>query len=138
MQLELCNLKGDKSKLVILRNILKAEEFQQRMFNELHFIRGKYQKWGIVTLEVLMVEGTNPKQCNDWKVVGQKAIMECLLERNRKHFGQTEGSPFSIPPLAEKIDFMALTAACKLILEGNVKSKELEDLTTILLHQLSK
>jgi hypothetical protein len=86
----------------------------------------------MATLEVPAIDGTNPKQCHAWKLMEcPKAIMEYLLARNCKHFGQADGTPFTLPPL------LALTAACKLILEGDFNCEELEDLTSILLHHFS-
>ena len=77
--IENCNMQDEKSKGDILRNIRKAEEIKQ-MFNKLKFIRGKYQKSGISSLQVPTVEGTNPKTCKDWKtVVTPSEIVAYLL-----------------------------------------------------------
>jgi hypothetical protein len=75
----------------------------------------------------------------DWTLVEcPKAIMAYLLDRNRKHFGQAEGTPFTMPPLAEKVDFQASTAACELILKGDFSCDELEKLTKLLLQHFSR
>ena len=136
--MEMSTLKGDKSKADILRNIRKAEELKH-MFQKLRFIRGKNQKSGMATLEVPTIPGMDPKTCKDWTLVEcPKEIMEYLLARNRKHFGQAKGTPFTLPPLAEKVDFQASTAACEMILNGDFSCEELEDLTQILLHHFSR
>jgi hypothetical protein len=133
-----CNLGGDKSKSDILRNIRKAEEIK-RMFNKLRFIRGKYQKSGMSSLEVPTIDGTDPKQCNDWKLVETpKEIMEYLLAQNWKHFGQVKGTPFTLPPLSEHLNFEASTAACEMVLEGDYSCDKLDDLTSLLLHHFSR
>ncbi len=136
--IEVSSLGGDKSKADILRNIRKAEEIK-RMFNKLRFIRGKYQTSGMSSLEVPTVDGTNPKLCKDWKLVETPTeIMEYLLERNRKHFGQAKGTPFTQPPLSEQFNFEASTAACEMVLTGDYSCDELNDLTSLLLHHFSR
>jgi hypothetical protein len=130
-------MQDDKSKGDILRNIRKAEEIKQ-MFNKLKFIRGKYQKSGISSLQVPSVDGDNPKTCTDWKTVDTpSAIVAYLLERNQGHFGQTEG-PLTHPPMSEAIDYAASTAACDLMLEGDFNTTELEELTQLLVKHFSR
>lgn len=38
--------------------------------------------------------------------------------RNRQHFGQAQGTPFTIPPLQELFDWNASTEAAEDLLEG--------------------
>ena len=135
--IEHCNMPDDKSKGDILRNMRKAEEITQ-MFNKLKFIRGKYQKTGIASLQVPSVDGENPKTCKKWRTVTTPSeISSYLLGRNQGHFGQGEG-PFTIPPMSEAIDYPASTAACDLMLEGEYNTEELEDLTQLLVQHFSK
>jgi hypothetical protein len=95
--IEHCNMQDDKSKGDILRNLRKAEEIK-RLFSKLKFIRGKYQKTGIASLQVPSVDNDNPKTCSNWKtVVTPSEIVAYLLARNQGHFGQGEG-PFTVPP----------------------------------------
>ena len=130
-------MKDDKSKGDILRNMRKAEEIAQ-MFNKLKFIRGKYQKTGIASLQVPSVDGENPKTCKNWRTVTTpSAISSYLLGRNQGHFGQGEG-PFTIPPMSEAIDYPTSTAACDLMLEGEYNTEELEHLTQLLVSHFSK
>jgi hypothetical protein len=67
-----------------------------------------------------------------------KEILEYLLERNCKHFGQARGTPFTKPPLSEQFNFQASTAACEMVLEGKYSCDELNDLTSILLHHFER
>jgi hypothetical protein len=132
--MEVCSLRGDKSKPEILHNICKAEDIK-KMFNKLRSICGKYQKSGVAFLEVPRVPGTDQKLCKDWKLVETpEEIMEYLLERNCKHFGQAKGTPFTTPPLSKQFNFQASTAVCEMVLEGESSCEELNDLTSILLH----
>ncbi len=135
--IENCSMQGDASKADILRNLRKAEEIKQ-LFNKLRFIRGGYQKSGLSSLEVPMIDGENPKTCLHWKKVETpKAISSYVLKRNQGHFGQAEG-PFTIPPLSEAVNYPASTAACELMLEGEYDTEALEDITQLLIRHFSK
>ena len=135
--IENCNVHDDKSKGDILRNIRKAEEIKQ-MFNKLKFIRGKYQKSGIASLQVPCVDGDNPKTCQHWKTVDTpKEIESYILAKNKGHFGQAKG-PMTVPPMSEAIDYPASTAACDLLLEGDYTNEELEEMTQLLVKHFSK
>jgi hypothetical protein len=130
------NMQDDTPKSDILRNLRKAEEMKQ-LFNKLKFIRGKYQKTGISSLQVPTVDGDNPKTCTNWKTVDTpKEIADYLLQRNQSHFGQAAG-PFTVPPLSEAIDYPASTAACDLLLEGDYNTEELADLSKLLVKHFS-
>jgi hypothetical protein len=41
-----------------------------------------------------------------------------LYERNRNHFSQAQGTPFTVPPLSEALQFDGVTAFGKTILQG--------------------
>jgi hypothetical protein len=98
-----CNMQDDKSKGNILRKMRKAKEIK-KMFDQLKFIQGKYQKTGIASLQVPSMDGDNPKKCTDWKTVNTpRKIVAYLLSCNQGHFGQAEG-PLTIPPMLEAID----------------------------------
>lgn len=65
----------------------------------------------------------DPKTCTEWKKVTDPNEMEqYLLLRNRLHFGQAQGSPFTISPLREEIDWLATSPAAEEILQGKYES----------------
>jgi hypothetical protein len=49
------------------------------------------------------------------------------------HFGQAEGTPFTVAPLAELLSWEGDTAAADLILRGEYTNAELDDITQLLL-----
>ena len=55
------------------------------------------------------------------------------MERNRRHFGQAHGTPFTIAPLADLINWQADTDTAELILKGEYTNDELDDVTQLLL-----
>ena len=61
-----------------------------------------------------------------------------LRLRNRLHFGQAEGTPFTVPPLRELVDWEASTKTSDLILEGDYSSEEISVLESLLLQHCKK
>jgi hypothetical protein len=60
-------------------------------------------------------------------------ITKYLAARNQRHFGQAQGTPFTVAPLAEMITWSADTETAELILKGEYNNTELEDITQLLL-----
>ena len=60
------------------------------------------------------------------------------MKRNRSHFGQAHGTPFTMPPLSDSIGFTASSNECELILEGNYTNDELDETTQCLIKNLKK
>jgi hypothetical protein len=89
-------------------------------------------------IEVPTNPNDDPKKCNDWTTIDAPAEMtKYLLERNQKHFGQAQGTPFTIPPLSVSIDFSASTQTSDLILTGHFEDEELNDLTIMFVTHLT-
>lgn len=75
----------------------------------------------------------DPKQCTEWRLVTQPDEIEFyLMMRNRLHFGQAEGTPFTQDPLQTDIDWAASTVTATHILSGEY-SKDLPNPTCKLL-----
>jgi hypothetical protein len=55
------------------------------------------------------------------------------LTRNRIHFGQAKGTPFTTPTFTHEIDWQALSNTAELILHGEYDASELSDLQAFLL-----
>lgn len=65
----------------------------------------------------------DPKACTHWKLITEPTEIEYyLLLRNQRHFGQAQGTPFTIPPLSEDLDWGASTATADEILVGTYES----------------
>jgi hypothetical protein len=56
-----------------------------------------------------------------------------LMERNRRHFGQAQGTTFTEAPLADLINWQADTDTAELILQGDYTNEELDDVAQLLL-----
>ena len=70
-------------------------------------------------VEVPVNQHDDPETCQHWKVVDiPSEVLDHLQRRNRKHFGQAQGSPFTIDPLTEQFGYSGLTATANQVLDG--------------------
>ena len=65
----------------------------------------------------------DPKICTEWVLITEPSEIEYyLLLRNQRHFGQAQGTPFTIPPLSHDFDWGASTPAADALLAGEYTS----------------
>jgi hypothetical protein len=129
----------------ILHSIHLTEQHTQ-MYNMFRNIHGNYQHSSLTTVEIPDTWPA-PGQPGEWfdpkihakhdrpfrKLTIPSEIEYYLMERNRRHFGQAHGTPFTIAPLADLINWQADTNAAELILKGEFSNDELDDVTQLLL-----
>jgi hypothetical protein len=61
----------------------------------------------------------DPKKCKTWRNISNPDEIEHYVRlRNRGHFGQAQGTPFTEGPLEQCINWQADTPTCKEILNG--------------------
>jgi hypothetical protein len=59
----------------------------------------------------------DPKTATEWKTITDPFEIEhYLMLRNRMHFGQAQGTPFTVPPLSDRLDWTASTPTAEAIL----------------------
>ena len=77
----------------------------------------------------------DPKQCTNWRtILDPVAIEYYLLLRNRLHFGQAQGTPFTEEPLSSDINWPADTLQSEEILGGTYTTQsEVPQLRMLLL-----
>lgn len=62
----------------------------------------------------------DPKTCCQWKTITDPQEVEYyIMLRNRIHFGQAQGTPFTIPPLQTYLDWNASTREAENTLNGS-------------------
>ena len=78
----------------------------------------------------------DPKQATNWTTVDDPIKIEhYLMLRNYQHFGQAHGTPFTIPPLSEWVDWTATSPASEAILIGTFTTDiGISDICKRLLH----
>jgi hypothetical protein len=62
--------------------------------------------------------------------------VEKLRDRNCLHFGQAQGTPFTMPPLSKDLDFDGATSSADMILDGTYDSSQLADITWLVISNL--
>jgi endonuclease/exonuclease/phosphatase family metal-dependent hydrolase len=139
LELEIASTKANKAtkaKLIILRNLKKAEAIK-KMFQKLQNLRRTRQRGGITRLEVPVNPNDDPKTCIHWKVIDIPTdILAQLIRRNRKHFGQAHGTPFTVPPLSDDLAFTSMTLSGELILNGQYDAAHLDTSVQLLIQHL--
>ena len=73
---------------------------------------------------------SNPKQASNWKRITEPDEIEFYLQvRNRLHFGQAHGTPFTIAPLSDEIPWDGDSSTVEDILQGQyIPSKDVQAL----------
>jgi hypothetical protein len=148
---ELYDESGRKSQARI-QTEMKHKERAAAMFRTFKAIRGQTtDSRGITQLEVptswpaagtpIESIGTlpDPKKSSDWRLITlPEEIVYYLLLRNRFHFGQAEGTPFTTAPFRHEIDWEASSATAEMILEGTWTNDELDDVMQLLMSHCKK
>ena len=74
---------------------------------------------------------------NQWITLSNpQAIETALLQRNRDHFAQAQGTPFTTSPLTDHYDFSATHALDDAVLQSALCSSDVNDITKSLLSLL--
>ena len=116
LQAQEADLAGDHAKAKILRRLHQAETTHNAFLKLRRFLKSK-NTGGVTKLEILVNQpdgSTNHELTED-----PKLIEEACLTRNRTHFGQAQGTPFTVPPLS-LIESSACGPLSDAILEGRL------------------
>lgn len=139
--------RGHRNRTKILRAIKKVEN-NRRTYQTLKAMRqSNKESHNIDRIEIpeswpppyqpihSMSTLEDPKTCSQWKTISDPAEVEYyLMVRNRLHFGQAEGTPFTIPPLNTEIDWGASTETADSILHGTYTGTQTMPNCSDLLH----
>ena len=119
------DLSGDPSskKEAAIQRKLKAAEDITTMFARIGSMR-KEKSGSLNYLDIPTDPDDKPKAIADqpekWtRLTVPKDIEEALQAHFRRHFGQAQGTPFTVPPLSSQIDFSASTHTAEMILDGS-------------------
>jgi hypothetical protein len=135
-ELEKSVLASDKKTALRLRRIQKAEHINAVM-SKLRHVRGKHHRSGVVRLEIPFHSGDDPKTCTEWKQIEVPTeIVQLLQDRNRLHFGQAHGTPFTIPPLSDLLGYTGISKTQQQLLKGTFETSGYDDNVALLLRHL--
>ena len=134
----------EKGKAHIIRRIQRAE-MMSHVFNKIKFIRQTGHTKGLTTLKIPHSPTATtdedmknlPDNDETWKTIRlPEEIEELLLERNRRHFGQAEGTPFTQPPLSMDVRYNGSGIHAETILEGTYDTSTIAKPTALFIQHL--
>ncbi len=109
---------ADRSHATLLRR-LKRNEKVKRMYQKVKAAREQGKHQGLTRLEIPLHPEDDPKTCTEWRIIDVPSeIVEHLQKRNRQHFGQAHGTPFTIDPLASDFGFCGDSLTADAVLDG--------------------
>lgn len=134
-----------QGKAKVLERLIRAES-QHKVYQKIQYIRNQDTSTaGLSSLKVprdTAVQDPNqikqlPDTPDHWTTITvPHEIEQLLLERNKNHFGQSEGTPFTMAPLKADIGYKADGYAADLILEGQLTYEPLDEATKLLIKHL--
>jgi exonuclease III len=117
-RLEQSLLSADRSHAALLRRLRKNEKVK-RMYQKVKAARERGKHQGLTRLEIPVHPEDDPKTCTEWRMIDVPSeIVEHLQKRNRQHFGQAHGTPFTIDPLASDFGFCGDSLTADAVLDG--------------------
>ena len=79
--------------------------------------------------ELHITDLEDPKSCQDWKTITDPDEIEFYIRlRNRGHFGQAQGTPFTELPLSNDINWSANTPESDAILAGHYQTDNIDSI----------
>jgi hypothetical protein len=128
----------DKATAVRLRKIQKAEDLNQ-LFRKLRAAQISGIRQGVTRVEIPKHSEEDPKTCTEWIQIDVPTdVLRLLQERNRAHFGQAHGTPFTVPPLSEHLGFRGDGTYGQQILSGKYDMSECKEDVQLLLQHLKQ
>ena len=129
-----------RPKAKILKRIIRAEE-QRNRYALLKRIRGRALGGGIDSI-LIDKENSNDEAQEQQKqrIFDPDEINAQLMEHLKPHFAQAEGSPFTAPPLSDKIGWNGTNDFSKALLRGDINTAELnvDEATEAILQAIKK
>ena len=126
----------DRDTASALRKLKKAEALKM-LFQKLRYARTSKKRQGVTSIEIPLHPTTDPKNCKEWRQIDVPSeVLEHIQQRNREHFGQAHGTPFTIPPLSEHLGFTGYSAYGQQMLDGTYDATELESNVQLLIQHL--
>ncbi|KAI2503535.1 hypothetical protein MHU86_10917 [Fragilaria crotonensis] len=125
--LEATGKQADKESATRLRHMKKAEDIKQ-LFRKISGVRKNKLRQGVTRIEIPLHPDDNPKMCTEWRQIDVPTeIVRLLQERNRAHFGQAKGTPFTVAPLLDDLGFCGDRPSSTRILDGTYQLRTNDD-----------
>ena len=112
-------LSSDKKRATILRKIRNTEKSRQLALKLKSARITQEAPVGMTRIEIPVHPDHDPKMCTDWQLIDiPSEVLTHLQTRNRKHFSQAQGTPFTVPPLSTDLGFTGTGEAAQNVLKG--------------------
>ncbi len=135
----------ERGKARIVQRLIRAGT-QHRIYRKLQYLRNQETgSQGLTSIKIPrnipITETETIKKLEDspeyWETITVPQDIETiLLDRNKHHFSQAEGTPFTRPPLNADVKFKADGYAADLILAGQIDYQYLPKATSLLIRHL--
>jgi hypothetical protein len=130
--------RSDKEHSKLLCRMQKAEDVKQ-LFRKLKALRTTDQCHGVTRIEIPLHPGHDPKTCHEWRQIEVPTeVLFQLQQRNRSHFGQAQGSPFTVAPLVDQLGFCGDGSSSDEILKGEYDATSLNEHVALLIQHLKQ
>jgi hypothetical protein len=113
-QQETLVLEGKKQRAAAIATIQKTER-RQKCFRNFHTYTKPPRSSGGLSNTI-----SNNNDSTQQRLEEPNILAEALYQRNRKHFAQAHGTPFTIPPLSTALQFSGVSQAGREVLTGNI------------------
>jgi hypothetical protein len=100
-----------------MQRILKAEQSRES-WTRLRRVVGKSAKGGL-THVILEDDNGNLESISD-----KAAMFQKIIERNKVHFAQADGTPFTTAPIIDYLGRLGTNEACEMLLSGQAEVDE--------------
>jgi hypothetical protein len=125
----------DAQSATAARHIKKAEEIKQ-LFRKLNGIYKLLQRSGLNRI-LVPDDDLPPLLSRQWRTIDvPDEVEKLLLARNHEHLGQAHGTPFTVKPLSQLIDWSAASSMLDLVLQGSYDASELDEITCLVISSL--
>ena len=116
-KLDQSSLTSDLKRAAILRKNRHSEK-SRALALKLQSIRTTPASVGMSRIEIPVHPEHDPKTCTEWQLIDLPSdVLHHLQQRNRKHFSQAFGTPFTVPPLSTDHGFTGAGEATTKVLE---------------------
>ena len=121
-----------------LRRLQKAEAIKE-LFRKLKPLRDPDSRKGVTRIEIPCHHDDDPKSCTEWQQIEVPTeVLRHLRIRNRKHFGQAQGSPFTTSPLVEGLGYCGDGPSAEQLLNGTYGTADMDSNVALLLQHLKQ
>ncbi len=131
-------LTADQADAKRLPRLRKAEDVKH-LSAKLRQLHNPNTRKGLTRIEIPVIPVEDPKTCVHWRQIDVPTeVLHHLQQRNRNHFGQAHGTPFTVPPLSVALGFGGHGPASASMLDGTYDSSQLDANVALLVRRLKQ